>query len=838
MVWGIGEGEGRVGFFAAVDAFEQANPGVKVETSPAGGGQNPQKMLTAVVGGAAPDVINQDRFTVSSWAARDAFLTLDDFLKSQTGPHAIQQSSFFDACWNETVYNNKTYAIPNGTDDRALFYSSSELRRVDLIDSLGNPQPPKSWRELGQWSLRLAVTDVAITAGLLDEKGGLISPATWRDVEVFNLLVAMPDSEARALILDDPRNLVLPVEWSSEMVNAHRFTITDRRQGIVDDDGIAHPPEAWRYLRIGFIPIYGNVWLHMYAWQNHGRFMSGDGRTCTLDDPAIVEALTWMTQFYDMFGGRPRIEGFSSSFQGEFLNPFLTGQLAMVVSTNGFLGTIARYKPQTEFGVMPTPLPPGGKPTTWSGGFSYAIPRNARHPKLAWRFIQFMTSIEAASLSTRTQLNYNRSRGRPYVMGIPANRKIGRTLAEIFIDANPDLPQRLKQGYHDCAAMMEYSDFRDVTPASQVLWDEIGRAINMATYHKLTPETALKLGTATIQAELDRLINSSAGGLVDWTSVALTCVALIILAIAAMWIFKRKRFHLGRVQRRDLAAGVGFISPWIFGFVLLMAGPFVVSIVMSFAEYNVLSPAKWIGVEHYVELFTNDPIFWKSLWNTVFMMIGVPVGMAAGLAIAMLLNANIKGMSFYRTVYYLPAIVPAVASSILWIWVLHPSSGMLNILLDNFGIGQPLWLQSEDWSKPAIVVMGLWGAGSSMIIWLAGLKGIPDHLYEAAQIDGAGHWSQFVHVTLPMLSPYIFFNLIMGVIGTLQVFTQAFIMTAGGPVDSTLFYVYYLFNNAFQYLRMGYASAMAWILFVIILLLTMVQLKLAPRWVHYEGGER
>jgi multiple sugar transport system permease protein len=219
------------------------------------------------------------------------------------------------------------------------------------------------------------------------------------------------------------------------------------------------------------------------------------------------------------------------------------------------------------------------------------------------------------------------------------------------------------------------------------------------------------------------------------------------------------------------------------------------------------------------------------------MAIGIPLGMTVSLSIAMLLNYEIKGMAVYRTFFYLPAIMPAVAASILWIWIFNPHEGILNNLLAQLGISGPGWLQNQYWSKPALILMGLWGAGSGMIIWLAGLKGIPQHLYEAARLDGAGPLRCFWNVTLPMLSPYILFNLIMGLIGTFQVFTQAYVMTQGGPVDSTLFYAYALFNNAFRYLRMGYASAMAWILFGIVLALTLVQLRLSKVWVHYESGE-
>jgi multiple sugar transport system permease protein len=209
--------------------------------------------------------------------------------------------------------------------------------------------------------------------------------------------------------------------------------------------------------------------------------------------------------------------------------------------------------------------------------------------------------------------------------------------------------------------------------------------------------------------------------------------------------------------------------------------------------------------------------------------------MAASLGIALLLNQSIKGMAAWRTFFYLPAIVPLVAASVLWVWIFNPQGGLLNMALGMIGITGPGWLQDADWSKPSLILMGLWGAGGGMIIWLAGLKSIPASLYEAAEVDGASTIQQFIHITIPQLTPYIFFNLIMGLIGTFQIFGQAFIMTQGGPVNSTLFFVYHLFNHAFRYGNMGYASAMAWVLFVIVLILTILQIKGSKRWVHYES---
>jgi len=312
-------------------------------------------------------------------------------------------------------------------------------------------------------------------------------------------------------------------------------------------------------------------------------------------------------------------------------------------------------------------------------------------------------------------------------------------------------------------------------------------------------------------------------------------IVAILAAVAGLYVYFGRKMQARGYFRREFYAGYAFASPWFIGFLVFGGGPILFSLFMSFCEYDVLSPPKFVGLKNYTTMFVDDPLFYKSLWNTVFMAMGIPLGMLVSLAIAMLLNYEVKGMAVYRTFFYLPAIMPAVAASILWIWIFNPQQGILNALLAKAGIAGPAWLQNQYWSKPSLILMGLWGAGAGMIVWLAGLKGIPKHLYEAAEIDGAGRFRRFTSITLPMLSPYILFNLIMGIIGTFQIFTQAFIMTQGGPVDSTLFYAYLLFNNAFRYMKMGYASALAWVLFGIILTLTVIQLRLSKRWVHYES---
>lgn len=281
------------------------------------------------------------------------------------------------------------------------------------------------------------------------------------------------------------------------------------------------------------------------------------------------------------------------------------------------------------------------------------------------------------------------------------------------------------------------------------------------------------------------------------------------------------------------------ISPWLLGFLIFTAGPMLMSLYLSFCKYD-LYEMHWVGTKNYEVLLTQDPLFWKSLTNTaIYALFSVPLGLAGSLLIALLLNQKVRGMPIFRTLFYLPSLVPAVASSLVWQWVFHPDAGILNYALSFFGIPGPAWLQDPKTALGSLILMSLWGIGGGrMIIFLAGLQGISDELYEAASLDGARGWTVFRHITLPMLSPTIFFNLILGIIGSFQVFTSAYIMTAGGPNNATLVYVLYLYNNAFRYFKLGKASAMAWILFAILLVFTMIQFKNASKWVHYEGGER
>lgn len=300
-----------------------------------------------------------------------------------------------------------------------------------------------------------------------------------------------------------------------------------------------------------------------------------------------------------------------------------------------------------------------------------------------------------------------------------------------------------------------------------------------------------------------------------------------------------RRPRLRRNAMREARDFYLFIMPWIVGFSTLTLGPMLVSLYYSLCEYNIFQPPAWVGLENYVSILTDDPLFWTSLYNTAYYtLFAVPLGVGGSIALALLLNQTVSGMRLFRTVFYMPSIIPQVAASILWIWLFNPQYGLINRVLEMAGVRGPLWLADPTWSKPALILMGLWGIGGGMVIFLAGLQGVPKHLREAAVVDGANVWQQFRHVTLPMLSPTIFFSVVTGIIGSFQVFTQSYVMTQGGPLNSTLFYVLYLYRRAFEFFEMGYASAMAWILFLTIVSFTGLQLSLSRRWVYYEGDLR
>jgi ABC-type sugar transport system permease subunit/ABC-type glycerol-3-phosphate transport system substrate-binding protein len=743
---------------------------------------DPTRFLISVAGGAPPDVIWFDRYAIAEWAARGAFTPLDSFIDRDVEAGRDDTPAgdrFYRSCWDEARYNGQIYGIPTSVDDRALLYNKDLLRQAGLVDDNGEPKPPRTWEELAEYTVKLTKHDA---------------------------------------------------------------------------DG--------KLERVGFAPQFGNSWLYMYGWMAGGRFMSADGTTCTLNDPKVVEGLQYMVDVYDSIGGYAEVTAFQAGFQGGELDPFIQGKIAMKIDGSWQLPFLAAYGRNLDFGVAPPPMPKreldAGRPhISWNGGWAYAIPTSAKHKEAAWEFIRFMTSERAFTVWMESEREVAEAQGRLFIPRQLPLSALNDRFFERYVYSNPNVPESIGDGCRVFNALLPDARFRPVTPVGQLLWNRQVTAMESALYKRVTPKEALDEGAAIVQRDLDRVLHPPEGRPIRWGwffvfyGALLVVTTVVVYAVDTHRGWRRRLGRLLRLKgakadavlegssggyfRRQWKGGWFCVSPWLVGFIIFGGGPMLFSLLMSFCDYDILNPPRFVGVDNYHWLFSRDKLFPIALGNTLFMVIGVPVGMAASLGIALLLNLKIKGMAVWRTFFYLPAIVPMVASSILWIWIFNPRGGLINRCLGALGVAGPLWLQSPVWSKPAIILMGVWGAGGGMIIWLAGLKGISEQLYEAASLDGANGWQKFRHITIPQLTPYIFFNLVMGLIGTFQIFGQAFIMTQGGPDNSTLFYVYHLFNNAFRYGHMGYASAMAWVLFVIVLVITAFQLKMSKRWVYYEA---
>ncbi|BDI32011.1 hypothetical protein CCAX7_40620 [Capsulimonas corticalis] len=779
VIWGLESSEESKDQDAKIAEFERRNPGIKVSALSMGAGaMNPQKLMTAIVGGVPPDLVRQDRFTVGDWASRGAFRSLNDFLAEDAAsqnPKAIRQADYVPATWSEVLYQGKTYGIPQDTDDRVLYYNKTMFRAAGLDPE----KPPRTWSEL--------------------------------------------------------------------IYDAKKLTKRNSVGGLE---------------QIGLIPTFGEGWLYLWSWQAGGELLSPDGRTCTLANPSTEYALTNIVSWWDALGGVDTINAFSGSFQGQEQDPLMTGKLAMEVGGDGIINSIARYHPELDFGVCPVPVPDDrfnhvgkykNEPTylTWSGGAAWVIPQGAKHAREAWRFIQWMNSAEAELIGNKAQAAYVHGKGRLFVPNLTANRI---ATAAVFGAYKSTLPPKFLIAKQTALDLLPYTKFRPVTFVGQRLWDEHVRAVDQSIRHVKSPHDALLYGQKHVQIELDTVYNRESHPVLPMKPLvtAIVLIAVIGFAILGLKIAQWMRSQR-RATRAEAWAGFGFVTPWIIGFLVFTLGPIIASLILSFCDYDVLHPARWAGASNYVSLATIDRAFIiKSIGNALYLaLFGIPLGMCTSLAMAMLLNTKVKGLQIYRTAFYMPSIIPVVATTVLWAWILNgdPNRGLLNAFWQTsitpwMHVAPPGWLSVPAWTKPSLILIGLWGAGGGMILWLAGLQSVPATLYEAASLDGASSWAQFRHITLPMLSPYIFFNLIMGTIGALQTFETAYILgnTGGGggtgPDDSLLVPVVYLFNNAFQYFKMGYASALAWILFVIILGLTMGQLKMAPRWVHYETEEK
>ncbi len=874
----------------AVEEFERRNPQYKVLMGAASvrdATSDPTRFLLGVAGGAPPDLIQFDRYAVVEWASRGAFEDLAPFVAGDKDrADGVHPDNFYRPPWEEGIYQDKVYAIPISVDTRALYFSHDALIRAGFtyqaddaavtagLAEVGQAKPPQTWEQLcrkllhaqGQvnaqgvvqlesWTRRPAVNEDLPEGHPIDvsdagvKQGDVI--ALVRGSEVFRGRISevlSKDSVRIDLRLDQPSTLTaIP----------GAFLRGTCQVKIFDQDSYTarltyYHPQTGDLQTVGFVPLFANSWLYMYGWLNGGQFMSDGGTECRLDSPEIVEALQFMTDAYDAVGGIKAAQAFTSKDNNGPMDPFLVGKVAMRVDSDGYLKLISAYAPELSFGAVGAPIPEkrlaaGHKPVGWMGGWSYAIPSTARNKQAGWELLRWMSSAEANRLMTEFDASLARAQGQTYFPFSHPDRRIMSWLQDKYVENNPAVSEDMRRAHRVFVDLLPTSKYRPVTPIGQMLWSEHMRAMESAIRHVQLPYESLNYGKRRADTALDRFLNPPTGPTVPWTTLIVIYVLGVVATFAGIIGYREYKTRKLGLKHRGWVDGYICASPWLIGFIVLGAGPIVFSLVISFCRYDVLNPAVFVGFDNYTNALgfhyddviqrrvPNDPLLWKSLWNTAYMILGVPLIIIAGLAMAMLLNTKAKGLPLFRTVFYLPVIVPAVAGFILWIWVFDPVTGLLNRVLLMLGVTDPPhWLHDPIWAKPALILMALWAAGGGMIIWLAGLKEIPESLYEAAQIDGANRVQQFLHVTMPLLTPYIFFNFLMGMIGVFQTFESAYIMTDGGPADATLFYAYKLFNESFRYLNMGVASAMAWILFIVVLSVTLFQMWLSNKWVHYE----
>jgi multiple sugar transport system permease protein len=575
-------------------------------------------------------------------------------------------------------------------------------------------------------------------------------------------------------------------------------------------------------------PIYGGVmqtwnWaLRSQVWTFGGDYFGESFDDFTMDDPRVIEAFQYIVD--RRFKDRTVYNATGVAQSEDEL--FRLGKV-------GVIGPLGRWKVPTyrqvdfRWDVVPMPTVDGSPPVTPIVTVSWAIARATPNPEATWRVVKFLCDAPGQKLIAELGLE------------IPSIRSV----AESGSYHKPgDLPANsmlfLRQ--LDNARLIQYplqdefSRFVD----EEIQGDALKRGL-------LSPEEAV----ARVKQRWNNLLTSPLGRPdlppVQWGLVAAVCIGSVLVGFAVLFVIARRQ-KLGLLDRTEERTGWMFVLPWVLGFAVFTLGPMVLSLALSFTKWSAtgpLSEAVGVGLGNYRELFTKDDSFDNSVWVTIYYtLLAVPITQIVAIAVALLMNLSVRAISLIRTIYFLPSVVAGVALVTLWVTIFDSSNGLLNNflrpVLSPLGLSPPDWfgLDSKWWASPALVIMALWGVGGGMVIYLAGLKGVPKSLYEAAALDGAGKWRRFLNVTVPMISPIIFFQLIMAVIGSFQIFTQAYVMrgSAGGNND-LMFYVVNLYEQAFRFHNMGYASAMAWVLFVAILALTIVIFRGSRGMVHYEG---
>jgi multiple sugar transport system permease protein len=626
----------------------------------------------------------------------------------------------------------------------------------------------------------------------------------------------------------------MPIHYSTDNIFYNK--------DLFDRAGVPYPDETWDWETYrdaattlteklnspGRKDIYGCLTVdQLLMLASYGvQVWDQETSSITVNTPAAVAALKYTT---DLMG--KQAPSTAQAMDTNDMQLFMNSKVAMYIGRTWQLPRFMETMGDIRWDVAPVPIGPAGRACIFAVGGN-CIAKASKHPEEAWRFAKFYTSVEGQKFMG-LQKNC-----------VPAIKELS-TDPTYFLSAPPD----------NIGMYLKAVEYAKIPFPNRSWQNEFQRNVwfpNLALIKlgRLSIEQALK----NIDKDGNELIvayraDQAQFAMIDEgtdSTVFILRLMYVLMALGLVTILVVAR------SNRRYWEGYAFVGVWIIGFIAFMLGPVIASLYLSFCRYDLLTPPRWVGMANFIELM-SDEIFLRSLINTIyFAAVQVPLSLGFALLLAVMLNNKLKGIYTFRAIYYLPALTSGVAIALLWRWIFNPELGLFNSilrffqvdrLLAVFGVGMPEWLVSPTWAMPSIIIMSIWGGmGASMLIYLAGLQGIPDQLYEAADIDGASKWQKFRNVTIPMLSPSIFFNLIMAVIGSFQVFTTVFVMTSntaasqepGGPANSTMVYVLYLYMKGFRDLYMGKACAMAWILFVIILALTLLNTHFSKKWVHYD----
>jgi ABC-type sugar transport system permease subunit/ABC-type glycerol-3-phosphate transport system substrate-binding protein len=753
--------------------FESLNPNIKVklENYPDYNLYH-QKMLITYAAGVAPDVVMMDPANFQALAVRKALLPLNSFFEQTPG---FDIKEYYKEIVDAHSFKGVCYVLPRDIAPMGIIYYNKEMFRKK-----GIPMPDGSWT----WS--------------------------WKE---------RPELKEKDFL------------WVCRQFQQK---------------------EGNKYTHWGYTSSWPQLLADQFAFSTgHLPYDNMEEPTKVMcGDPGYIKAFQFAADFSNKLHLAPSGSETSSAFAGATAQAlFIQQKVAMYQVGIWEVPQMRRMlKPGTkeffEWDIAPAPgfMDEKGNVTRrfTTGGSGYGIMASTKHRDAAWKLTRFLGGEPGMVAMAQAGIAQ------------PAISKLARTPDVWLPGPNSPIEQQYPSSRIILDDLVKHVQFATTSRFGRVLQDRINKGLELMWNEQSTAEKVLTENQRLAQDQLNSLQEKENLSPFNWTYGVM--IAVLILGAIVVWVYQPKKGQpkATQLERAEAKSAYSFLAPWILGFLLFTLVPMIGALLMSFADWDMILPARWRGVGNFVEVFTADPSLYKSLWvTTVYTVLSVPLGIFGSMMLALLLNQKVRGVQLFRTLYYIPSITSGVAASIIWLRVFNPETGLLNALLygpaGEWPIGRwlsqwlmtdpnkPLdWLALESTALPALIIMSLWGIGGGTVIFLAGLQGIPQYYYEAATLDGAGIFGRFKAVTLPLLTPTIFFNLITGMVGAFQAFTQAYIMTLGGPNDATRFYVYHLFQAAFNSLRMGYASALGWVLFVIIMIITMIQFK-ASKWVYYEA---